>query len=233
MTRRVPIDGVIYSAYGDYLHKRGRTDGYRHAGVDIHPVRNEAIRSPVSGIVTRAEPHKSYGPYMLEIKGPYFWHVLGHCSAVIRNVGDSVKVGDIVAWPGKSHLHWEVRTKKTRQKNPWQNTIDPIGYLENKQISYYHVGKQGIRRKNYPFYVGEKTMDMKSQPGTAEYWDEWHAKTAAAMARGRGRTNKVARDSAKIKPKDIDSDIWPLETSDLLMGVAATLGVIFLVKKIF
>jgi len=104
-------DTVITSCFGPRNVKVGSKD---HKGVDMRAERGEPIFAPADGKVklVKMEP---WGNIILEHEG--FETKFLHCSAILRNVGDVVEKGDLIARAGDTtptgtevpvHIHFEL-----------------------------------------------------------------------------------------------------------------------------
>jgi hypothetical protein len=151
--RVAPMTGRTNRAGQDYLAPRGKTDGWRHAAVDIFArVRGALpVYSPEPGTVyfvdleAKKGTHAGgYGPAVVGIAGKSgVFHWLAHLdvASVQVKVGDSVRIGQLIGtivgtWKNP-HVHWETRTQKycpynTEQPYPWTITIDPFRWLKEE-----------------------------------------------------------------------------------------------------
>jgi murein DD-endopeptidase MepM/ murein hydrolase activator NlpD len=106
--------------------------------------------------------------------------------------GQRVEVGESIGTidPSIGHVHWEVRTEKTREPNPWQKTIDPIGWLENKQISHHFVSGKTPLRNGYPLNVGEKMAFEDPKKILDRQFQQWKSEAEASAQKVETGDNK-------------------------------------------
>jgi murein DD-endopeptidase MepM/ murein hydrolase activator NlpD len=161
--RTPPTDGKMSRASQDWLATRGKTTGWRHAGIDIFSTPGQAIYAPENGTVytvadetkTAARGHYGgYGPRVVGIAGDSgFFHWLAHLQTTVVEKGDVVlqgqAVGTMVAGWTHPHVHWEVRQKPfckyslnpatkfegIQERFPWVITIDPYRWLQGLQLT--------------------------------------------------------------------------------------------------
>ncbi len=110
----LPLDNsVITSAYGYRQDPFG--DGIEfHKGVDLAGEKGESVYASADGIVEISQYSKSYGNYLVINHSGGLKTLYAHCSKNLKQVGDKVKRGDIIAFVGSTgrstgpHLHFEV-----------------------------------------------------------------------------------------------------------------------------
>lgn len=102
-----------------------------HSGLDIKADTNTDVKATGAGIVTFSGYQGSYG-YLVTINHGYGLETrYGHNSALLVNVGDTVKRGDVIAKSGSTgrstgpHVHYEIRLN-----NEVQN---PFDYVEEEK----------------------------------------------------------------------------------------------------
>lgn len=119
-----PVDGgVITSKYG------WRSMGY-HYGLDIGIALGTPIHACESGVVTYSAWCGNYG-YLIKVQhtGGYETYY-AHCSKLVKDVGDEVNKGDLIAYVGNTgrstgpHVHLEVRYDG--------KTLDPEVFVYSK-----------------------------------------------------------------------------------------------------
>lgn len=119
-----PVEGgVITSKYG------WRSMGY-HYGLDIGVALGTPIYACESGVVTYSAWCGNYG-YLIKVQhtGDYETYY-AHCSKLVKDVGDEVQKGDLIAYVGNTgrstgpHVHLEVRYEG--------KTLDPEVFVYNK-----------------------------------------------------------------------------------------------------
>ncbi|MBE6039086.1 MAG: hypothetical protein E7218_07835 [Anaerofustis stercorihominis] len=98
-----------------------------HLGIDIPAGYGENIYAANDGTIIKAQWHYSYGNYIIVDHGGGRTTLYAHASKLCKNVGDTVKKGDVIALIGSTgnsygnHLHFEVRQDGKTQ--------DPMGYV--------------------------------------------------------------------------------------------------------
>lgn len=147
--------GYIRSGYGDYLHPRGRIDGYKHAGIDVYPSSDDLnVYSPVPGVVVYAgsEPigYGGYGPcIIIMITREGYYHLFAHLNNVFVDKLSTIEIGNKIGSVENKfdHIHYEVRTtQKINKPNPWQKTVNPIEYVS-------------VLNNSYPKFIGVKMSE--------------------------------------------------------------------------
>ncbi len=123
---------TITSNYGKRFHPIKKQNSF-HSGVDFK-ANFEPVYSILPGVVTVASNDTSGGGLYIKIQHKEGYESLYlHLSKFIKNVGDFVYPGDLIAISGNSgnttgpHLHFTVK----RNGNP----IDPIQFLN--ELNYY------------------------------------------------------------------------------------------------
>ncbi|MBS1911051.1 MAG: M23 family metallopeptidase [Bacteroidetes bacterium] len=121
-----PCNGVFTSGFGVRVHPISGVEKM-HTGVDIAAPRGRPIHASGDGVVSFAGVRHGYGN-VVEIDHGYGYHTLyGHASALLVNVGDTVRRGDPIALVGSTgastgpHCHYEVMVDDTR--------VDPAPFL--------------------------------------------------------------------------------------------------------
>ncbi len=109
-----PVKGWVTSGFG---MRKSPFTGKRtmHSGIDIATKTGTAIKSPADGIVSFSDTKGAFGKVIVIDHGYGYTTFYGHCSKLLKNVGDKVKRGDVIAHVGNTgsstgpHLHYEVR----------------------------------------------------------------------------------------------------------------------------
>lgn len=109
-----PVKGWVTSGFG---MRKSPFTGKRtmHSGIDIATKTGTAIKSPADGIVSFSDTKGAFGKVIVVDHGYGYTTFYGHCSKLLKNVGDKVKRGDVIAHVGNTgsstgpHLHYEVR----------------------------------------------------------------------------------------------------------------------------
>lgn len=116
-----PLEGTITSRFGQ-RDPTTPTVPKNHTGIDIAANTGTDIISALDGIVELASSEGDYGKH-LKIKKDDVTLVYAHCSELLKNEGDPVKQGEVIAKVGATgnvtgpHLHFEIR-KEDRFVNP-------------------------------------------------------------------------------------------------------------------
>ncbi len=115
--------GEISSFFGYRADPFGRGGGDYHPGLDIAANYGEPVKAAASGVVEMAAWNGGYGRYVRIDHGNGMQTAYGHMSAIVAQVGQTVRKGDIIGYVGSSgastgpHVHFEV-LKAGEQDNP-------------------------------------------------------------------------------------------------------------------
>ncbi len=116
-----PLEGTITSRFGQ-RDPTTPTVPKNHTGIDIAANTGTDIIAALDGVVELASNEGDYGKH-LKIKKDDVTLVYAHCSELLKNQGDTVKQGEVIAKVGATgnvtgpHLHFEIR-KEDRFVNP-------------------------------------------------------------------------------------------------------------------
>lgn len=116
-----PLEGTITSRFGQ-RDPTTPTVPKNHTGIDIAANTGTNIIAALDGVVEVSSSDGDYGKH-LKIKKDDLSLVYAHCSELLKNQGDTVKQGEVIAKVGATgnatgpHLHFEVR-KEDRFVNP-------------------------------------------------------------------------------------------------------------------
>ena len=116
-----PLEGTITSRFGQ-RDPTTPTVPKNHTGIDIAANTGTDIIAALDGVVELASNEGDYGNH-LKIKKDDVTLVYAHCSELLKNQGDTVKQGEVIAKVGATgnvtgpHLHFEIR-KEDRFVNP-------------------------------------------------------------------------------------------------------------------
>lgn len=115
-----PTNGTISSRYGSRW-------GKNHNGIDIANSTGTAIKAADEGVVKFSGIQNGYGNIIIiDHKNGYNTYY-GHCSELLKEVGDVVEKGDVIAKMGNTgrstgpHLHFEIRKDG--------EIMDPLSYV--------------------------------------------------------------------------------------------------------
>ena len=122
----IPVGGPIESLFGDRTHPiEGETKP--HNGIDIGALSGTPIKAAFDGEVLEAGENDTYGKYIKLGHGKDLITLYAHCSSLLKEKGQNVAKGDIIAKVGNTglsqgpHLHFEV----------WKGgkPADPLNYI--------------------------------------------------------------------------------------------------------
>ncbi len=119
----IPVLGTITSRYGAKESIRDHT----HQGLDIGAKTGTPIKAVAAGKVIHSGEKGGYGNLIIIDHGNGITTYYGHCSKLIKNVGEKVNSGDIIAAVGSTgnstgpHLHFEIRKNGTY--------VNPTNYI--------------------------------------------------------------------------------------------------------
>ena len=132
----IAVDGTyITSPYGNRLHPIQGVYRY-HDGIDIG---NAGYGAPViaaaDGIVTYAGVMSGYGNCVMINHGDGIVTLYGHGQEIYKELGATVKQGDVIATSGNSggstgaHLHFEIRQASNVSQFFSKSPLNPLDYL--------------------------------------------------------------------------------------------------------
>ncbi|MBN2346103.1 MAG: peptidoglycan DD-metalloendopeptidase family protein [Candidatus Aminicenantes bacterium] len=124
-----PLRGTVISSFGK--KKSARFDTYTmNNGIEIKPERSDEIRAVGGGEVLFCDYFKGYGNLIILQHAGNFHTLYGHCDRFLKNPGDRVATGEVIALAGNSGslygkaLYFEIR----RDLKP----MDPLPWLAKK-----------------------------------------------------------------------------------------------------
>lgn len=126
-TLDAPVSGGYTSGYGWREHPVDGGANFHH-GVDIASPEGTEIRAFADGVVDVTGMGESYGNYIQLKHSDTVKTLYAHCSKLLKEEGETVKMGDVIALVGSTgnvtgpHLHFEVKVNGL-----WH---DPTYYLE-------------------------------------------------------------------------------------------------------
>ncbi|CAA6805002.1 MAG: Peptidase, M23/M37 family, partial [uncultured Campylobacterales bacterium] len=111
-----PLKNASYQGtFGDHrtykYNGKGISESY-HLGIDLASVRKAPVIASNDGTVIFVGDNGIYGNMLVLDHGLGIYSLYGHCSKILVNIGDEVKVGSIVARTGNTglslgdHLHF-------------------------------------------------------------------------------------------------------------------------------
>lgn len=126
-TLAAPVSGGYTSGYGWREHPVDGGDNFHH-GVDISSPEGTEIHAFADGVVDVVGTGDSYGNYIQIKHSDTVKTLYAHCSKLLKEQGETVKMGDVIALVGSTgnvtgpHLHFEVKANGL-----WH---DPTYYLD-------------------------------------------------------------------------------------------------------
>lgn len=126
-TLDAPVSGGYTSGYGWREHPVDGGDNFHH-GVDISSPEGTEIHAFADGVVDVVGTGDSYGNYIQIQHSDTVKTLYAHCSKLLKEKGEEVKMGDVIALVGSTgnvtgpHLHFEVKVNGL-----WH---DPTYYLD-------------------------------------------------------------------------------------------------------
>lgn len=125
----VPVHGEITSEYGNRTNPVSG-EYLMHSGVDIAASQGTEIRAAYSGIVSEVGSNSVGGNYISLVHKDGSETLYCHCSKIIAEKGDVIRVGETIALVGSTgrstgpHLHFEITVDG--------KTENPLLYLPNE-----------------------------------------------------------------------------------------------------
>jgi murein DD-endopeptidase MepM/ murein hydrolase activator NlpD len=117
---RIPLDGVKTGGnFGKRRVLNGKSNS-PHSGVDLPSPTGTPVHAAQSGRVVLAEELYFAGNAVIIDHGFGIYTLYGHFSEIDANVGDEVKVGDVIGKVGATgrvtgpHLHWGLEVDRAR-----------------------------------------------------------------------------------------------------------------------
>ena len=110
----IPLEGVKTSSYGFRIHPISENPDF-HSGIDIAADKNTPIRAFDDGVVIACGDSQSLGKYLQIEHYDGTVTVYGHCNKLLKDEGDKVKQGEVIAKVGStgmstgSHLHFSIK----------------------------------------------------------------------------------------------------------------------------
>ena len=121
---RYPVDGPIAADFGDYRTSARRVP---RTGVLIDAEAGTAVRAVYHGQVIFSEWTSATGLLVVLNHGEGYWSLYGHNAVLLREVGEWVEAGDVIAEVGDSggQLGTGVHFEITQNSVP----VDPAGWV--------------------------------------------------------------------------------------------------------
>lgn len=108
-----PIEGTVTSVFGARESVYQNVTGY-HTGIDIGVEKGTPIKAAIGGKVILVSSRGDYGKH-IKIETDNMQTLYAHCSKILVEEGDYVKIGQEIAKAGSTgnstgpHLHFEIR----------------------------------------------------------------------------------------------------------------------------
>ncbi len=110
----IPLEGKKTSSYGFRLHPISENPDF-HSGIDIAADKNTPIHAFDDGVVIASGNSQSLGKYLQIEHEDNTVTVYGHCNKLLKDEGDKVKQGEVIAKVGSTgmstgpHLHFSIK----------------------------------------------------------------------------------------------------------------------------
>lgn len=123
-----PVRGKILSTFGRNENPKFNTFTVQK-GIEIEAPLGAGIRAIHDGRVLYSDWFKGYGKILIIDHGEGYYTLSGHASALLKAVGEEVRVGDVVALVGDTGslkgpcLYFEIRQRG--------KPLDPLAWLRN------------------------------------------------------------------------------------------------------
>jgi septal ring factor EnvC (AmiA/AmiB activator) len=121
-----PVEGQILSTFGRNENPKFNTFTVQK-GIELEAPIGAEIRAVYNGRVLFADWFKGYGKILIIDHGEGFYTLSGHASALLKNVGEEVRTGEVVALVGDTGslkgpcLYFEIRQRG--------KPLDPLEWL--------------------------------------------------------------------------------------------------------
>lgn len=113
-----PVEGLVSSGFGYRMHPI-KNETLFHYGTDFAANRGTDILAFADGTVSAAGVSSTYGNYVMLSHAEGIASLYAHCDKIMVKLGDSVKLGAVIAKVGSTglstgaHLHFELRRGDT------------------------------------------------------------------------------------------------------------------------
>lgn len=125
-----PVAGRILSFFGKNENPKFNTFSVQK-GIEIEAAMGTEIQAVFGGRVLYADWFKGYGKILIIDHGEGYYTLSGHASALLKNVGEEVREGEVVALVGDTGslkgpcLYFEIRQRG--------KPLDPLEWLTNQK----------------------------------------------------------------------------------------------------
>jgi septal ring factor EnvC (AmiA/AmiB activator) len=127
----LPVEGRILSNFGRNENPRFNTFTVQK-GIEIEAPIGTEIKAVHAGRVLYSDWFKGYGKILIIDHGEGYYTLSGHASALLKNVGEEVRAGEVVALVGDTGslkgpcLYFEIRQKG--------KPLDPLEWLAHPRV---------------------------------------------------------------------------------------------------
>ena len=127
----LPVEGRILSLFGRNENPQFNTFTVQK-GIEIEAPLGTEIRAVHAGRVLYSDWFKGYGKILIIDHGEGYYTLSGHASALLKNVGQEVRAGEVVALVGDTGslkgpcLYFEIRQKG--------KPLDPLEWLARPRV---------------------------------------------------------------------------------------------------
>jgi len=128
---KFPVEGRILSTFGRNENPKFNTFTVQK-GIEIEAEIGAEIRAVYNGRVLYADWFKGYGKILIIDHGEGYYTLSGHASALLKNVGEEVRGGEVVALVGDTGslkgpcLYFEIRQRG--------KPLDPLEWLAHPRV---------------------------------------------------------------------------------------------------
>jgi septal ring factor EnvC (AmiA/AmiB activator) len=126
-----PVEGRVLSTFGKNENPKFNTFTVQK-GIEIETPLGTEIRAIYGGRVLYSDWFKGYGKILIIDHGEGYYSLSGHLSALLKNVGDEVRRGEVVALAGDTGslkgpcLYFEIRQRG--------KPLDPLAWLASSRV---------------------------------------------------------------------------------------------------
>ncbi len=126
-----PVEGRILSTFGKNENPKFNTFTVQK-GIEIEAAIGAEIRAVYDGRVLYSDWFKGYGKILIIDHGEGYYTLSGHASALLKNVGEEIRGGEVVALVGDtgslkgSCLYFEIRQRG--------KPLDPLEWLVHPRV---------------------------------------------------------------------------------------------------
>ena len=115
---------IVSSGYGWRKDPFGNGVEF-HKGIDMAATEGVEIKASACGVIELAQYSNSYGNYIIINHGSGLKTLYAHCNNLLKNVGDNVESGEVIALVGSTgrstgpHLHFEIILNSKNLNPEW------------------------------------------------------------------------------------------------------------------